>query len=211
MCTWECERYAVKSLLLSDARPGRSIPYISTWCQLILAAVFYKQNCHEVAASSASRLACTVVNIQRPWWTMKHFDCPLDLGFILWVCMCVWVCVCLCVCFIYTFNTQHHVGSHAIIHPQVCSWHLTICITQALKIFGFYVVCFDSARYNRHYMGKRSGAASWGTALHAERCWFDSRRVQWDFSLICSFRPQYGPGVDAAFNINEYQGYLLDG
>jgi hypothetical protein len=53
------------------------------------------------------------VNIQRPWWTMKHFYCPLDLGFIL----------CVCVCFIYTFNTQHHAGSHAIIQPQVCSRH----------------------------------------------------------------------------------------
>jgi hypothetical protein len=39
---------------------------------------------------------------------------------------------------------------------------------------------------------------------------FDSRRGHWDF-LTQSFRSHYGPGVDAAFNRNEYQGYLLGG
>jgi hypothetical protein len=31
----------------------------------------------------------------------------------------------------------------------------------------------------------------------------------WDFSLTWSFRPHYGPGVDSAFNRNEYQKYFL--
>ena len=38
---------------------------------------------------------------------------------------------------------------------------------------------------------------------------FDSRRGHRDFSLIYSFRPHYGPGVDSAYNRNEYQEYLL--
>ena len=37
---------------------------------------------------------------------------------------------------------------------------------------------------------------------------FDSRWCLWNFSLT-SFRPHYGPGVDSASNINEYQGYFL--
>jgi hypothetical protein len=45
--------------------------------------------CHEVTTSAASRLVCPVVNIQRPWWTMKHSCCPLDLGLILRVCVYV--------------------------------------------------------------------------------------------------------------------------
>ena len=32
-------------------------------------------------------------------------------------------------------------------------------------------------------MGERSGAVGWGTALNAERCGFDSRKGNCDFSL----------------------------
>jgi hypothetical protein len=38
---------------------------------------------------------------------------------------------------------------------------------------------------------------------------FNSRWCHWNFSLIYSFRPQCGPGVDSASNINEYQKYFL--
>jgi len=38
---------------------------------------------------------------------------------------------------------------------------------------------------------------------------FHSRWCQWNFSLIHSFRPHNGPGVDSAFNRNEYQEYFL--
>jgi hypothetical protein len=38
---------------------------------------------------------------------------------------------------------------------------------------------------------------------------FDSRCCNWNFSLIKSFRPHYGPGVDSAFDRNEYQEYFL--
>ena len=40
---------------------------------------------------------------------------------------------------------------------------------------------------------------------------FDSRWCHWNFSLTQSFRPNYGPGVDSASNINEYQEYFLGG
>ena len=126
------------------------------------------------------------------------------------------LCVCVCVgaseCVFY-IHFQHTASRQFTRHYSATSLFttLTICITQALKIFGFYVVCFDSARYNRHYMAERSGAVSWGTALHAERWRFDSRRGHWDLTLTYSFRPQCDPGFDSAFNINEYHGYLLDG
>ena len=38
---------------------------------------------------------------------------------------------------------------------------------------------------------------------------FDSRWYHWNFSLILSFWPHYGPGVDSASNRNEYQEYFL--
>ena len=38
---------------------------------------------------------------------------------------------------------------------------------------------------------------------------FDSRWC--NFSLIYSFRPRYGPGIDSAPNRNEYQAYFLEG
>jgi hypothetical protein len=44
-----------------------------------------------------------------------------------------------------------------------------------------------------------------------EGCGFYCRRGNLDFSSTQSFRPHYGPGVDSTFNINEYQGYLLEG
>jgi len=38
---------------------------------------------------------------------------------------------------------------------------------------------------------------------------FDSQRCNWNFSLTKSFWPHYGPGVDSAYNRNEYQEYFL--
>jgi len=40
---------------------------------------------------------------------------------------------------------------------------------------------------------------------------FDFRWCLWNFSLTWSFRPHYGPGVDAASNRTEYQEYFLGG
>ena len=39
----------------------------------------------------------------------------------------------------------------------------------------------------------------------------DSRWSHRVFSVTNSFRQRYGPGIDSASNINEYQGYLLGG
>jgi hypothetical protein len=39
---------------------------------------------------------------------------------------------------------------------------------------------------------------------------FDSLWCHWNFSFT-SFRPHYGPGVDSAWNRNEYQEYFLGG
>jgi hypothetical protein len=38
---------------------------------------------------------------------------------------------------------------------------------------------------------------------------FDSRWFHWNFSRTQSFRPHYDPGVDSAYNRNEYQEYFL--
>jgi len=38
---------------------------------------------------------------------------------------------------------------------------------------------------------------------------FDSRWCHWNSSLVQSFRPHYGPGVDSASNRNEYEEYFL--
>jgi hypothetical protein len=37
----------------------------------------------------------------------------------------------------------------------------------------------------------------------------DSRWYHWNFPLIYSFLPRYGPGVDSASNRNEYQEYFV--
>jgi hypothetical protein len=38
---------------------------------------------------------------------------------------------------------------------------------------------------------------------------FHSRRCHWNFSLIHSFLPHYGPRIESASNRNEYQEYFL--
>ena len=51
--------------------------------------------------------------------------------------------------------------------------------------------------------GARGGAVGWGTALQA---WRSRAR----FPMVSlDFRPHYGPGVDSAFNRNEYQECFL--
>jgi hypothetical protein len=39
---------------------------------------------------------------------------------------------------------------------------------------------------------------------------FNSRWCHWNFSLTCSFRQHYVPGVASASNRNEYQEYFLE-
>ena len=40
---------------------------------------------------------------------------------------------------------------------------------------------------------------------------FACRCCRWNFSLIQSFLPHYGPGVDSTLNRNEYHEYFLGG
>ena len=43
----------------------------------------------------------------------------------------------------------------------------------------------------------------------SEGRWFDPSWCHWIFIYIISFRSHYGPGVESAFNSNEYQEYFL--
>ena len=43
----------------------------------------------------------------------------------------------------------------------------------------------------------------------SEGRWFDPSWCHWNVSLIKSFRPHYGPGVNPASNRNEYQEHFL--
>ena len=57
----------------------------------------------------------------------------------------------------------------------------------------------------------RGGALGWGTAIQAGRSRVRFPMVSLDFfSLTQSFRPHYGPGVDAASNRNEYQECFVE-
>ena len=49
-------------------------------------------------------------------------------------------------------------------------------------------------------------------ALHykPEGSWFLSRWCYWNFSLIQSFRPHYGPAADSVSDRNDYQKYFLE-
>jgi len=58
-------------------------------------------------------------------------------------------------------------------------------------------------------MVARGGAVRCDTALQAGRLRVRFPMVSLDFFLLTSFRPHYGPGVDSASNINEYQEYFL--
>jgi len=53
-------------------------------------------------------------------------------------------------------------------------------------------------------LGTRGGAVGWGTALQAGRS-----RVRFPMVSLDFFH-WHGPGVDSAFNRNEYQEYYLE-
>ena len=55
----------------------------------------------------------------------------------------------------------------------------------------------------------RGGAVGWGTALQAGRSRIRFPMVSLEFFIDIIFRLHYGPGVDSASNINEYQEYFL--
>ena len=59
------------------------------------------------------------------------------------------------------------------------------------------------------YQGARGVVVVKALCYKPEGRGFDSRWWHWNFSVIQSFRPHCGPGVDSASNRNEYQVYFL--
>jgi hypothetical protein len=57
--------------------------------------------------------------------------------------------------------------------------------------------------------GTRDGLVVEALRYKPEGRGIDFRWCHWNFSLTKSFRLNYGPGVDSAFNMNEYQEYFL--
>ena len=57
-------------------------------------------------------------------------------------------------------------------------------------------------------LGDRGSTVVKVLCYKSEGRWFDPSWCQWNFSLTLSFRSHYGPGVDSASNINEYQEYF---
>jgi hypothetical protein len=62
-----------------------------------------------------------------------------------------------------------------------------------------------------HLWGACGSVVGWCTLLHigSSRVRFPMRSL--DFSIDLSFQPHYGPGVDSAFDRNEYQEYSRGG
>jgi len=110
-------------------------------------------------------------------------------GIFLW-CSCVWRSLWLVVrpmCFLwfrvnglFPIYVTYNVGSVVILWWYVCFW--------------------GGIRWHswlRHCAISRKVAGSFCRWCH------------WNFLLTLSFRPHYGPGVDSATNINEYQEYFV--
>jgi hypothetical protein len=73
------------------------------------------------------------------------------------------------------------------------------------------VVRATSAKFDLRAGNVKLLVAQLGEALRykPEGRGFNSRWCHWNFSLTLSFRQHYGPGVDSAFDRNEYQEYFL--
>jgi hypothetical protein len=81
---------------------------------------------------------------------------------------------------------------------------LLLCVLFSFVYSAFlccFVYCFS--------FGDRGGTVVKVLCYKSEGRWFDSRWCHWNFSLTLSFRSHYGPGVDSASNVNEYQEDFL--
>jgi hypothetical protein len=72
---------------------------------------------------------------------------------------------------------------------------VTICIT-SLNIKNCPQTLF--------LLGARGSVVGWGIMLQVGRS-RDRVPMRWIFQFTQSFHPHYGPGVDSAYNRNEYQ------
>jgi len=75
----------------------------------------------------------------------------------------------------------------------------------------FFFKSWHKRKLQRLWLGHSVAQLVEALRYKLERCGFDSRWCHWNFSLIQSLRPHYGPGVDSASNRNEYQEYFLGG
>jgi len=66
-----------------------------------------------------------------------------------------------------------------------------------------------SIRFYLHFLGDRGSTVVKVLCYKSEGRWFDPTGVNGFFIDIKFFRSHYGPGVDSASNINEYQEYFL--
>ena len=107
----------------------------------------------------------------------------------------------------YSFWTNRTTHSHLkriisanyCIHMVVCNIVMCIYIYIYIYIYSSLISFYGGTRWRswfRHCATSQIGRG------------FDSRWCHLNFSLSYSFRPHYGPGVDSATNINEYQEYF---
>jgi hypothetical protein len=97
--------------------------------------------------------------------------------------------------------------SFPVFRPDSRTWHLCLLpptfemIVSHLLLLHLISLLILSAR---------GGAVVEALHYKPEGSGIDSQWCHWNFSLTQSFRPpHYGPGVDSASNINEYQEYFL--
>ena len=70
----------------------------------------------------------------------------------------------------------------------------------------------DTGRHKRNERiieierGVHNSAVGWGTELQAGKSWLRFPLGSFGVFIDLIFRPHYGPGVDSAFNRNEYYG-----
>jgi hypothetical protein len=78
------------------------------------------------------------------------------------------------------------------------------------RLLNFTVTCLKFVLKLTTYLGYAVVQLVEALRYKSEGRGFDSRWCHWNFSLT-SFGLNYGPGVDSAFNRNEYQEYFLGG
>ena len=95
------------------------------------------------------------------------------------------------------------------------AWPSSVCFIyiQIIRRYALKVLTFAVFKVILHwvfgYGGDRGGTVVKVLCYKSEGSWFDPRWFHWNFSLTLSFRSHYGPGVDSASNINEYQEDFL--
>ena len=79
------------------------------------------------------------------------------------------------------------------------------------RCFGYilYIYIYIEKERESESLGDRGSAVVKVLCYKSGGRWFDPSWCQLNFLLPYSFRSHYGPGVDSASNINEYQEHFL--